>query len=682
MIIVLSTSYLTYTVIPIYAAMKAIDSNLFEAALDLGAGWWTSARRVLLPLIAPGIFIALLLVYIPLFTDFASPTLVGGTSGYMLGNAVQRPGPGERGSERGRGDEHADARRLGDLRGGRLPAVEDPPARVVSSSTYDAVIVGGGHNGLVAAFYLARGGLKPLVLERRDIVGGCCVTEEFAPGFRASTGAYVVSMLREPIWRDLRLAERGVHVDPAGPSLNVYGDGAALHVDDDVGETQREFARFSEADAAALPAFETELGQLAELISPLIDTTPPDAGGRRPRDLARLAKLGLRAARRRRLIDDASFLFGTSATQYLAEQFSSEHVMAALGWHAINDSGAGPSTPGTAYVLLHDHASEQAAGGIRQWGFVRGGIGKADRGDGGRGPRGRRRDPHRGAGGERAGRGRPRGRGRARRRRAGSRRPGALERRPEDHLPRPRRSGRAPGRVRRRPPRVPLRGDEHEDQPRRRRAAGCASSGRGWGAALPSRDRGDPDPTLAEMDAAQAEARAGRPAPDPHIELCFPTVHDPGLAPDGHHVVTIDVNSQPYRLAQGSWEEIRDSVADGAIEIIGRHFPDVPGSIVHRQVLSPLDLERVLGIHGGHALHGDMAFDQLFNLRPVRGWAEYRTPVRELYLCGAGTHPGGGVTGRTVATAPARCFETPAGCVPGAPCGGASAPPGRSRAMT
>jgi phytoene dehydrogenase-like protein len=514
----------------------------------------------------------------------------------------------------------------------------------VSSSTYDAVIVGGGHNGLVAAFYLACGGLRPLVLERREIVGGCCVTEEFAPGFRASTGAYVVSMLREPIWRDLRLAERGVHVDPAGPSLNVYGDGAALHVHDDVGETQQEFARFSEADAAALPAFETELGQLAELISPLIDTTPPDAGGRRPRDLARLAKLGLRAARRRRLFDDASFLFSTSATQYLAERFSSEHVMAALGWHAINDSGAGPSTPGTAYVLLHDHASEQASGGIRRWGFVRGGIGKVTEA---------MADAAREAGAEI---------------RTGAPVESVLV---ED--------GRAVG--------VAFEGGEQVRADRvlsnadpkttfldlvdqgalpaefvgALRAYRCEGTSMkinlgvdelpvaravgGDGVQPYHRGIVQIQTTLAEMDAAQAEARAGRPAPDPHIELCFPTVHDPGLAPDGHHVVTIDVNSQPYRLAQGSWEEIRDSVADGAIEIIGRHFPNVPGSIVHRQVLSPLDLERVLGIHGGHALHGDMAFDQLFNLRPVRGWAEYRTPVRELYLCGAGTHPGGGVTG-------------------------------------
>jgi phytoene dehydrogenase-like protein len=150
---------------------------------------------------------------------------------------------------------------------------------------------------------------------------------------------------------------------------------------------------------------------------------------------------------------------------------------------------------------------------------------------------------------------------------------------------------------------------------------------------------------LAEMDRAQAEAHAGRPALDPHVEMCIPTVHDPSLAPEGHHVLTIDVNSQPYELAEGSWEEIADQVADRAIAKLETYFPGLTDSILHRQVLSPLGLERLLGISGGHALHGDMAFDQLFTLRPVRGWAEYRTPIEGLWLCGAGTHPGGGVTG-------------------------------------
>jgi phytoene dehydrogenase-like protein len=350
------------------------------------------------------------------------------------------------------------------------------------------------------------------------------------------------------------------------------------------------------------------------------------------------------AARHRARIADATFLFGTSATQYLREWFSSEQVLAAFGWHAINDSTAGPSTPGTAYVLLHDHASEQAGGGIRQWGFVRGGIGRLPEA---------MADAARDAGAE-------------------IRTEAPVERIVVD-------GDRATG--------VVLAGGEQIDASRvlsnadpkttllrliengllparfeaALRAYRCegtsvkinlavdrlpmAAALDGNGAQPYHRGIVEINPTIEQMDAAQAEARAGRPADDPHIELCVPTVHDASLAPEGKHVVTIDVNSQPYTLAGGSWEEIRDDVADHAIEKIGRHFPNLPDSIIARQVLAPPDLERVLGIWGGHALHGEMAFDQLYNLRPVRGWGEYRTPIRDLWLCGAGTHPGGGVTG-------------------------------------
>jgi phytoene dehydrogenase-like protein len=512
------------------------------------------------------------------------------------------------------------------------------------SKQWDVAIVGGGHNGLVAAYYLAKAGLETVVLERREIVGGCAVTEEFSPGFHASTGAYVLSMLREPVWRDLRLVERGITVDPAGPALNLGPDGSSLLLDDDLATTQREVARFSDADARALPAFEEELARIAGLITPLIDTTPPDPRKLRPRELARLAKLGGMAARHRALIADATFLFGTSATQYLREWFESPQVLAALGWHAINDSTAGPSTPGTAYVLLHDHASEQAGGGIRQWGFVRGGIGRLPEA---------MADAAREAGAEI--------------------RTGV----PVERIAVER--GRASGvvlaggeevRARRvlsnADPKTTLLGLVDEGLLPERFAAALhayrcegtsvkinlavdqlpmAKAVNGSGVQPYHGGIAEINPTIAQMDEAQAEARAGRPALDPHIELCIPTVHDPSLAPEGKHVVTIDVNSQPYTLAEGSWDDIRDEVADRAIAKIGDYFPNLPGSILDRQVLAPPDLERLLGIGGGHALHGEMAFDQLFNLRPVRGWGEYRTPIRDLWICGAGTHPGGGVTG-------------------------------------
>jgi len=508
-------------------------------------------------------------------------------------------------------------------------------------SGYDVAIVGGGHNGLVAAYYLAAAGLETVVLERREIVGGCCVTEEFAPGYRASTGAYVLSMLREPVWKDLRLVERGVTVDPAGPALNLFSDGSALHLDEELSTTQDEIRRFSPADARALPGFEHELAEVAKLILPLFDTTPPDPRRPRPRELARLGGL---AARNRSRISDALFLFGTSAAQYLREHFSSEQVLASLGWHAINDSTGGPSTPGTAFVLLHDHASEASDGGIRQWGFVRGGIGRLTEAmaDAAReaGARIRVEAPVAGLLTE------------------GGRAAGVVLEGGEEV--------RATTVLSNADPKTTfLRLVDQELLPERFRAAIGAYRCEGTsvkinlavdrlpvaaaigGNGVRAYHHGiiEVNPTVAEMDWAQAEARAGRPAGDPHVELCIPTVHDASLAPDGKHVITIDVNSQPYSLADGDWDAIRGQVADRAIAKLERYFPGLTDSISARQVLAPPDLESRLGIWGGHALHGEMAFDQLFNLRPVRNWADYRTPVEGLWLCGAGTHPGGGVTG-------------------------------------
>ena len=245
----------------------------------------------------------------------------------------------------------------------------------MSDRSYDAVIVGGGHNGLVAGYYLARAGMKTVVLERRSFVGGACNTEEFAPGFRASTGAYVLSMLRESIWQDMQLERRGIHVDAAGPTLNLYPDGAHYYLGDDMAANIEETKRFSGADARALPVFEDDLSELVQGVLPAFNWTAPDPRIRSLHDLLELAKWGRIGFKQRRHLTDLAFLFSTSATQLLSERFTDDHVKAAMGWHAINDSVAGPSTPGTAFVLLHDHASEEADGGVRQWGFVRGGMG-------------------------------------------------------------------------------------------------------------------------------------------------------------------------------------------------------------------------------------------------------------------------------------------------------------------
>ena len=406
------------------------------------------------------------------------------------------------------------------------------------------MIVGGGHNGLVAGFYLARAGLKPLILERREFVGGACVTEEFAPGFRASTGAYVISMLREPVWRDMRLAERGIVIDTAGPTLYGFPDGERLLIGDDIPAAQAEFGRYSAADAR--PARLRGRPRPARRGRQTADRHDAPNPGTSRRRAPSLLKLAGTARKHRAAINDALFLFGTSCTQYLGEFFESDVVKAALGWHAINDSIAGPSTPGTAYVLLHDHAAEQAGGGLRTWGFVRGGIGRvteamadAAREAGaeirtcgrGRADRGRRRPGHR---------------RRARRRDGDRGGPRALQRRPEAHLPRPRRRGPAARRLQRRAPRLPLRGTSMKINLAVDRLPAVPDA---LGGAQPyHRGIMEVGGFLAEMDRAAGRGAAGQPGRDPHIELCFPTVHDPSLAPDGKHVATIDINSQPYTL--------------------------------------------------------------------------------------------------------------------------------------
>ena len=486
--------------------------------------------------------------------------------------------------------------------------------------------------------------MRVVLVERREIVGGACVTEEFAPGFRASSGAYVLSMLRGSIWRDMRLSQRGIRVDPAGPSLNIFDDGAALTLPDDVDGATTEIRRFSRPDARAFGRFEADLAAMAQVLAPLFDWTPPNLGATSLHDTLTIARLASRSMRHRANVQDLAYIFATSATQYLAERFESEYVRSAIGWHAINDSTAGPSTPGTAFVLLHDHAAEETGGGLRQWGFVRGGMGQLTLA---------MADAAREAGVE-------------------IRTGVAVERILVS-------AGHVTGVAledgtmiesaciasNADPKRTFLQLLTEADVPVNFAAAireyRCEGTSMKINVALGELPRATFDQgrsvepyhrgvieitsRLDDMDRDQALARRGIPAPEPHIEMCIPTVHDPSLAPLGRHVLTIDVNSQPYSLATGSWDQIAASVADRAIERIGQHFPNVPGAVVDRQVLSPLDLQRILGLSGGHALHGEMSADQLFSLRPIPGFGDYRTPIHGLYLCGAGTHPGGGVSG-------------------------------------
>ncbi len=525
---------------------------------------------------------------------------------------------------------------------------------------YDVAIIGGGHNGLVAAFYLARAGLRTVVLERRSIVGGACVTEEFAPGFRASPGAYVLSMLRDAIWRDFRLRERGLIVDEAGPSLNVYPDGSTFVLDADPAAAMEAIRSRSVADARAFPGFEATLGRIAKALLPMFDMTAPDPVRRGAGDLTGMAKLGLLALRHRRELDEMAFLFATSASQYLDEHFEDEMLKSALGWESISNTLAGPSTAGTAYGLLHEAASGGTGGGVG-WGFVRGGMGTvtalmadAARESGAEirtdaevarvDVRGDRAVGVVMANGEEVRALRVLSNADPKRTFLGLVDPSAL---PADFL----------GRI------------------EAYRCEGASMKMNLAVAELPrvrGYDEGDgvrpyhrglvqlTKPLLA-LDADQASARAGIPADHAHMELCVPSVHDPSLAPEGQHVVTIGVRSQPYGLREGTWDEHRDVVADRVIAQLGEVFPNLPGSVLHREVLTPLDLERRLALTGGHHLHGDMAPGPAAvpAARPRMGrlphpdpWA---LPVRRRHAPRRRASPA-----RTVATVHARSCGTPA----------------------
>ncbi|HET6832107.1 MAG TPA: NAD(P)/FAD-dependent oxidoreductase [Solirubrobacterales bacterium] len=512
------------------------------------------------------------------------------------------------------------------------------PARASRGRSVDVAVVGGGHNGLVAAAYLARAGLRTLVVERRPIVGGACTTEQFAPGFHASPGAYVLSLLRPAIWRDFSLRARGLEVLEAAPTLNVFRDGARLTLHDDGAATARELARFDPADGAAFAGFSAEMVAVAGMLGPWFDRAPPGAAGwLGPGALGALARVAPAASRHGLA---AARLFATSAREYLEQRFRSEHVQAALGWDAISNTLAGPATPGTAYALLHEHAASALGG--QTWGFVRGGMGQvtgllaAAAREAGAEIRTEaevaaieveagRAAAVRLASGEAIGASTVLSNADPKRTLLGLVDPAEL---PEPVLAaiRAYRSDGASMKI--------------------NLAVGELPRIAGTPAGPQSHHRGLIQLTLplAEMDSDQESARAGVPAEAPHVELCVPSVLDPSLAPPGRHVITLGVRSQPYRLAGASWDEQRDRVADRVIEELATMVPNLPGSVIARQVLTPLDLERTLALTGGHHLHGDMAPDQLGPLRPAPGLG-YRTPVAGLYLCGAGTHPGGGVTG-------------------------------------
>jgi phytoene dehydrogenase-like protein len=509
----------------------------------------------------------------------------------------------------------------------------------------DALIVGGGHNGLTCACYLAAAGLKVRVLERRDVVGGAAVTEEFHPGFRNSTASYTVSLLNPQVIRDLRLAEHGLRIieRPISNFLPLP-DGGHLKIGGSLAATQAEVARFSAKDAAQLPAYYAMLERVADVLRDLAAETPPNVGGGVGDFFA-----ALKTARRFKKLDmaarrDVLDLFTKSAGDLLDAWFESAPIKAAFGFDAIVGNFASPYAPGTAYVLLH-HVFGEVNGKRGVWGHAVGGMGSITEA---MAKEARARGVHidtnaevvnvcidsRGAQGVQL----KDGRVIEAKCVVANVNPKLLYLRLID---------------------APVL---DADFLQRIRAWKCASATFRMNVAL----RELPDftalpgttiaehhqsgiimaPSLAYMEQAYFDARSYGCSRAPVVEMLIPSTVDDSLAPPGQHVASLFCQHFSPDLPNNlSWDDIREEAADHVIDTVTKHAPNFRDAVIARKILSPLDLERDFGLIGGDIFHGALTLDQLWTARPVLGHADYRGPVNRLYMCGAGTHPGGGVTG-------------------------------------
>ncbi len=513
----------------------------------------------------------------------------------------------------------------------------------MASTTWDAIVVGGGHNGLVCAAYLAKAGHRVLVLERRHVLGGAAVSEQLHPGFTYSVCSYVVSLLRPWIIRELQLPRFGLDLIPLESSFLPLPDGRSMCRWSDAALTLEEVSAFSRHDAERLPEFGKAMSKVGQFVKPIIDAPAPEPTSLNPVELLSLLRLG-------RHFSDASVdqmelrlkLLTMSAVDYLDEWFESEELKAPMSVSGIIGTFLGVRSPGTAYVLLHHYMGE-IDGAFRSWGFQRGGTGGVSNAIA-----------------------------------AAARHYGA-EIRTEAGIERILvESNRATG--------VVL---ENGDELRARHVVSGCDPRRTFlgfvGAdALPDdfvaglsryRYRGSsgkvnlaldrlPEfscrpgdvhlrgdiaiaPSIDYLERAYDEAKYGSFSKRPYINVVIPSIVDPSVAPAGKHVMSCFVQYAPYEITEGAehWPDKREAFGDAVIDTLAEYIPDIKDIILHRQVLTPWDLEQEFGLTEGNIFHGELTLDQMAFQRPTSGWARYRTPVNNLWLAGSGAHPGGGLMG-------------------------------------
>jgi phytoene dehydrogenase-like protein len=507
---------------------------------------------------------------------------------------------------------------------------------------YDAVLVGGGHNALVAAAYLARAGRRVLVLERRPMVGGAAVTEEVFPGFKFSVFSYVVSLLRPEIIRDLDLPRHGLQILPLESTIVPLEGGDYLGLWSDPDQSRRELTRHSPRDAEAAAVFGRLMQHMAMAVKPILGMVPPDPASLAPSDLRGM----LRFAGHFRSLGAERFhalykLMTMSSADYLDEWFELDALKATKAASGIIGTFLGPRSPGSAYVLLHHYMGE-IDGAFRAWGFQKGGTGAISEAIA---------SAAREAGAEIR-----TGAAVARVKVRGGRATGvALESGEEIEAPivvsglDPRRTfldlvepGLLPDEVVEAVGRFKFRGSSGK--------VNLALSELPDFTCLPGagphlRGAISMSPSLDYLERAYDDAKYGEFSRHPYMDIVIPSMIDPGMAPSGKHVMSIFVQYAPYKLNGGWTDARREAFGDAVVDTVARHAPNLKRAIIGRQVLTPADIERITGLSEGNIFQGELALHQLFFMRPLPAWGRYRTPIKGYWQCGAGTHPGGGIMG-------------------------------------